>query len=287
MKNKTMYRPISDEKNAVVGIVTAILIVGLLVTVFSIVQTVYVPEWMEEIEKDHLDTISAQFAELKHTIDIQLYTTSKKHIPVTTPITLGSGNVPFFLSQKSSGSITINNDQFEIEIDGDNQYQFPLGTISYQSQNSYFTNQRYVFEAGAVILNQSEGTLLKSPPFFSVNNSVDITIRFTLVNITSTGGKTSTYGSSTCGILTNYSDEQTFTISNVSSMIITTPHQNPWYQYIDDECKENGLTSTHYTLTENNNGVEIDFNSGSSPKTVTVILTHVKINTQIAPGWIG
>jgi hypothetical protein len=70
-------------------------------------------------------------------------------------------------------------------------------------------------------------------------------------------------------------------------MIITTPHQNPWYQYIDEECKENGLTSTHYTLTENNNGIEIDFNSGSSPKTVTVILTHVKINTQIAPGWIG
>jgi len=249
MKNKTRYKDFSRNDDGVVGIIVAILLVGLLVTVFSIVQTVQVPHWMEEIESEHMDTIASQFAELKHTIDIQLYTPSFYNIPVTTPITLGSGNVPYFLSQKSSGNIQIKNDTFQIEINGKTNESYSIGTIEYTSSNSYFTDQKYIYEAGAMILSQSQGSLLVSKPFFSVINNTNINISLTVVNIQNTVGKTSAYGSSTCSILTNYSSAQNQTIINMTKLTIKTNYPNVWKNSINTTLSSKGLIEgTDYSI---------------------------------------
>ncbi|PNX50760.1 MAG: hypothetical protein BV458_12670, partial [Thermoplasmata archaeon M9B2D] len=57
--------------SAVVGIVTAILLIGLVVLVLSIVQTVYVPQIMEQREAEHMDMVALQFAFLTSVIDNQ------------------------------------------------------------------------------------------------------------------------------------------------------------------------------------------------------------------------
>ena len=57
--------------SAVVGMVSAILIVGLAVTVIAIVQIVYVPLIMEQREAEHMDKVTEQFGSLTSVIDGQ------------------------------------------------------------------------------------------------------------------------------------------------------------------------------------------------------------------------
>jgi len=54
---------IKNSDNGVVGIITAVLLIGLIISVFSIVQLVFVPVWMEKMEADHMDTVSHQIAQ--------------------------------------------------------------------------------------------------------------------------------------------------------------------------------------------------------------------------------
>ena len=278
-------KPLEHDNNAVVGIVIAILLVGLIVTIFSIVQTVQVPQWMEEIESEHMDTIAAQFAELKHTIDIQLYAPSYYNIPVATPITLGSENVPYFLSQKASGNIQIKNETYEIEVEGDIDESYAVGTIEYSSRNSYFTDQKYIYETGAVILSQDQGSLLASKPFFSVLNSDSINISFTIVNIQNNGGKTSAYGSSTCSILTNYSSAQNQTITNMTKLKIKTNYLNTWKESINTTLSSKGLIEgADYSISLSTEEIIFDFSASS--KNVNIQINEIKINAQISPGWI-
>ena len=66
--------------SAVVGIVTAMLIVGLIVTVIAIIQLVYVPIIMEQREAEHMDRVAEQFGFLTSVIDKQAVD-EKKGIP--------------------------------------------------------------------------------------------------------------------------------------------------------------------------------------------------------------
>ncbi|MEM2388185.1 MAG: hypothetical protein QXW78_03585 [Candidatus Thermoplasmatota archaeon] len=88
-----------------VGIVVAILLVVLLVSVLAIIQLYYVPRWMEEREAEHMDAVANQFANLKYAID--LIAMEKISSPLTNSITLGSKELPYFLSSRSFGSIQI------------------------------------------------------------------------------------------------------------------------------------------------------------------------------------
>jgi hypothetical protein len=283
--NMQMDKIITRNDIGVVGIVTAILLVGLVVTVFSLVQTTYVPQWMDEIENDHMDTVFAQFTELKHTLDIQMYEPSSNSIPITTPLTLGSEDIPYFLSQKSSGKLEILENNMLIEIEGDSTESHQIGTIEYTSQNSYFTDQKHIYEAGSVILHQDQGTLLVSKPFLSLTNVDTINISFTVINITSINGKTSAYGSHTCSILTNYSYSQNYTLENITEITISTSYQKPWKEYINSTLNNGGfIASEDYTLSQTSQ--DIILNLESMPKTVHVLLTIITMNAQIAPGWI-
>ena len=211
MKKKRNRKNLTNSNDAVAGIVVAILLVGLFVTIFSIIQTVYVPQWMEEIESEHMDEVASQFAYLKFATDVQLQS-SNSNLSISVPITLGSDKIPYLLSERSYGDLDILSDSSVVTIQNGTTYTYHLGTIKYSSRNSYFVDQTFSYEAGAVIVSQYQGDFLSLSPFFSVNNSEMINISFTLVNISSVGGKTSANGYSTTSILTKYlgsSDIQT------------------------------------------------------------------------------
>jgi len=94
-----------DNKNGQVGIVVTILVVSLFVSVIVIIQVYYVPQWMKDKEADHMDIVANQFANLKFSIDLQAM--SKADIPITTSITLGSKELPYFMSSRAFGSLQI------------------------------------------------------------------------------------------------------------------------------------------------------------------------------------
>ncbi len=274
-----------NEDSAVVGIVSAILLVGLFVTVFTIIQTVYVPQWMEQRESEHLSNTASQFMLLKFAIDTQIV--SKSTLSITTPITLGNDKIPYFLSERSYGSLEVTPNSQTISIrNSSTTLSFKLGDIKYSSRNNYYVDQKFIYENGAIIVSQQQGSIMTSPGFFSVKKSGNIlNISFTLVNISSIESKNSAYGYSTASILTKY--DPTYDISkeikDVSKITITTSYSKVWKKFFEKILDETGLKENNdYTLTENSNSITINFN-----KSNTLQLSVKKIITQISPGWIS
>lgn len=286
-------RKIKNSDDAVAGIVIAILLVGLFVTIFSIIQTVYVPQWMEEKESEHMGEVTSQFAYLKFATDVQLYSPTNSNLSISVPITLGSDKIPYLLSERSYGDLDILSGSSVVTIkNSTNSYIYNLGTIKYSSRNSYFVDQTFSYETGAVIVSQHQGNFLSLSPFFSVNNSQMINISFTLVNISSVGSKTSANGYSTTSILTKYlsSSDQTVTISNITNITINTSYPSSWKSYfnetLEDEGLDYGLSSDYWiTYSEDDNWIILHFNTSENSNSLD--LSIKKISAQITPGWIN
>jgi hypothetical protein len=277
--------------NAVVGVVTAILLIGLIVAVVSLVQTMYIPKIMEQREAEHMDKVAEQFTYLTSVINGQAADRTN-NMPIATSITLGSKELPYMLSIKAFGTLEILDKACVINVTlvNDTVRTFPVGVITYSSMNGYFLDQSYFYEAGAMIVSQSEGNLMMIRPNFfveynSAGNPPTLNISFDVVNISSVGQKTIASGFGTYPIQTEFhkiSSDVTFT--NVSDITITTIFSNAWSVFINQSLKAvdpnlNGI------LTNTEHSVVLNFSSLSNVN-VNVFLKIIDIRAQIGPGWV-
>ena len=267
--------------DAVVGVVTAILIVGLIVAVVSLVQTMYIPKIMEEREADHMDKVAEQFTDLTSVIDGQAANPNPIHtMPIATSITLGSKELPYMLSIRAYGTLEILDNARKITINyGSGQQNISeIGVITYSSKNGYFLDQSYTYEAGAMIVNQSEGNLMMIRPSFSVDKKNNpLTITFDVVNIISIGEKTISSGFGTYPIQTEFRDNSSrVTFTDVDNIIITTPLSNAWYVFL-----KNALSGTPATPTYIEQGLMLNFSEDT-----IVNFKIINIKAQIGPGWV-
>lgn len=283
---------IKKNEEAVVGVVVAVLLVGLLLAIFLIFQTVFVPNWMEQLEAEHLEDVGNQFALLKFAVDTQSAT--EKDIPITTSITLGNKELPFFSSSRAFGFLRITEEECIINFtkNATTWYTYNPGIIKYTSSNSYYLDQSYIYEAGAIISSQAEGNVVFIRPSFFVNHDTvydQVNISFTLTNIKASGDKKSVSGFGTYPIQTNYSSTTITNITGVQKINIITHYPNAWHTYINSSFIKQGLeygTSKNYWITKTDNDVTINFNSPPVNPVVNVYLEAVDIFAQIAPGWI-
>jgi len=265
----------TDE--AVVGVVTAILIVGVIVAVFSLVQTMYIPKIMEQREAEHMDTVAEQFTDLTAVIAGQANNPTNT-MPIATSITLGSKELPYMLSMKAFGTIEIldaaRSDRSIIITNnsGSSPSPYKIGVITYSSMNGYFLDQSYTYEAGAMIVSQpDEGNMMMIRPSFSIENNI---ITFDVVNVISVGSKTIASGYGTYPIQTEFDRISTnVTFDNVRTITITTPLSNAWSVFLNSKLYGTQFTSTGNTI------------SSTSPS-FTVHFRVIDINAQIGPGWI-
>lgn len=282
-------KKMKNSDDAVVGIVATFLIVGLIVTVISMIQAVYVPEWMEQTEADHMEVVADQFSQLKFAIDTQS-AIKEPDTPISTSITLGNKELPFLTSSRAYGSLDILSDECMVTINYSNVTKsgsYPLGIIKYSSANAYFLNQAYICEAGAVILSQSQGNTMSIKPAFSVSYGADINISFTIINISTIGEKRSIGGYGTYPIQTEFSYNDTTVFPDVKNITIDTNYQNAWQKFINNTLINSGLNHHSYGA---NFSISVDDDSMilrfTNSTTVNLKLKYVKINAQIAPGWI-
>ena len=164
---------------------------------------------------------------------------------------------------------------------------YPIGLIKYSSANAYFLNQAYTCEAGAVILSQSQGNTMSIKPAFSVSYGADINISFTIINISTIGEKRSIGGYGTYPIQTEFSDNDTTVFPDVKNITINTNYQNAWQKFINNTLINSGLNHHSYgadfLISVDDDSMILKFNNSI---TVNLKLKYVKINAQIAPGWI-
>jgi len=282
-------KKMKNSDDAVVGIVATFLIVGLIVTVISMIQAVYIPKWMEQTEADHMDVVADQFSQLKFAIDTQS-AIKEPDTPISTSITLGNKELPFLTSSRAYGSLDILSDECMVTITDSNvtkSKSYPIGVIKYSSANAYFLNQAYICEAGAVILSQSQGNTMSIKPAFSVSYGADINISFTIINISTIGEKRSIAGYGTYPIQTEFSDNDATVFPNVKNITINTNYQNAWQKFINNTLINSGLNHYSYgadfLISVDDDSMILKFNNSI---TVNLKLKYVKINAQIAPGWI-
>lgn len=271
------------EDNAVVGVVTAVLIIGIIVAVISLVQTVYIPKIMEQREAEHMDKVAEQFTYLTSVIDGQASDQSK-NLPVATSVTLGSKELPYLLSIKAFGTLKIldNARYVNITLSNGTMKSLRIGVISYSSINGYFLDQTYTYEAGAMIVSQTEGNLMMVRPSFFINSTAG-TIEFDIVNISSVGQKIIASGFGTYPIQTEFNRIAfNYTFTGVNTITITSPLSNAWYVFMNSSLKTN-LNDNQYSLTDTGQSLSLTILDQQLKLSIKVI----DIWAQIGPGWVG
>ena len=272
-----MIRKIIKPDDGVVGIIVTILIIGLIIVVTGIIQSVYVPQWLEQKEADHMHVVSYQFAQIKQSLDILSVIEHKNAISIF--LTFGTSEMPIFGTGRTYDHLNILSDNCNVEVSNDtDSHSFSLGTVTYSSENSYFVDQSYIYEAGALIISQSGASVLNGKPFLSVSNYTNVSL--TIVNISGLDGKNYVGGYGTYSFYMEYLNSNSYTVDSFRFINVTTNYQNAWRIFFNSSSLRNsGLT---YKIKDTDDGITVEF-SGSLGN---LFLKVIEISSQIAPGWI-
>jgi len=278
MKNRRSIR----KNHAVAGVIEALLMVGLVAIVISMIQLIYIPDIMEQREAEHMDQISNQFSLLKSMIEVQAITNSSA--PISTMLTLGSRELPYLITARGLGQVEVqDSDIYNIVIKSDSQgfYYFDLTSIKYTAYNSYFVDQTYILEGGGIIVEQPDGLpVMRVDPSITVENGSDIDIRFNLPIVVGTPGKNVTAGLGKCFIRTNWSKGTTEDINNVNFINISTQYPNAWNESLYDMFGDN----VNYIVNQDEESSYVKISKKN--KDITLHLKYYYIYTQIGLGWI-
>ena len=284
MKNKKLIK----RKDAVAGVIEALLLVALVAIIISTIQLVYIPQMMEQRESDHMDDAENQFSYLKSVIDLQSMV--KEDVPISAPITLGSRELPYFVTARAFGQLDIIDEDRTDDYILTDSLNVPLTSIKYKAHNSYFTDQTYALEGGCVIVKQPDGETIKIEPAITVENKTKVNIIYNMPLITGVPGKNSTSGYKNCFVRTNYSYNKSYIkdIDNSTSddphIWIYTDYLNAWNaslnKLLEEEVKNGYVNVTITQDTWGTDVVEIE----PWGKTIHLELTITYIGAQIGPG---
>ena len=134
MKNRLSKVRLRESDNAVVGIVVTVLLIGLMLSVMVMINTMYVPQWLENSEAAHMKETSNQFTQLKYALDMQTLVNDSS--AMTTPITLGTKDIPFFNRGRTFDTLEIIDNAITIEIISDDPLEtYTSDAIKFSSGN--------------------------------------------------------------------------------------------------------------------------------------------------------
>jgi hypothetical protein len=226
---------------ATVGTIMTILV---FLTFLGVFTNQVVPVWMSDNESTHMTEAIQQIVSLKSNIDglVADYANSLIAVPpIMIPVTLSSPGIPVFagptagilsFKPESRSGLPSFNASYTSALEPDDGYTG--GEVRLYCPNRYYVEQSVIYEAGAVILNQSDGEFIISGIGISVANYsgarvVQIT-QISLVGLNKTVGGTGAKAvnanllyASTIG----YSDDDGEDIT----LTITTRHGNAWANY--------------------------------------------------------
>lgn len=301
MKQRIFIR----NNHALAGVLEALLLIGLVAMILSTIQLYYIPDIMEQKESEHMDQVTNQFSQLKSTIEIQsmmgVLQTGEPiaHSPMSSPITLGSNKLSYFVTSWALGNVEIidkyaagENRIYLLPAPADFLNGIPLTAIKYEADNAYFVDQNYILEGGGVILEQEDGETMKvAPPIIVENNTNNIKLIYSIPLYASKAGKNqSAHMIDNTYVRTNYTRDYTHSDSSISLIYIYTEHIDAWNQtlIIDDS----GILWEYY----DNGYINIDFDNPTNPtrieitpgtKNIDVEFTIVELGAQIGPGVVN
>jgi len=271
-KGRLLHRE-RDERGvaSTVGTIMALLVFLTFLTLFT---NSYVPVWMTDNERTHMNTAFNQFGDLKGKVDnlvVMAQVTGSTDMSLYAPITLGAAGIPVFASPTAGqlNYMPLNQEKSTVRI----KFNYGLdinhpnlivdsqggGMIELYAPNRYYVEQRIAYENGAILVKQTDGQLIRAFPSFEVNKEGS-NVSFSFTEIDFVGKNASMAGTGITGLNIDliYLDRQTYTNlsfpsgNQVSLNIAITLHTlygKAWYSYLNETLHDSGLVNnTDYRM---------------------------------------
>jgi hypothetical protein len=240
----------------------------------------YVPVWMIDNERTHMNAAMDQFGELKGKVDnliVNAEITGSSNLNMYAPVTLGAAGIPVFASPTAGQLMYAPSDVTNSSIRVHFQYNAVGGAAPYKvdnlgggmvqlyAPNRYYVQQWLAYENGALIVKQEDGQVMRAFPSLSldpVGSGAARSINVNWTQIDFVGKNATTAGTGTAGLNLDlvYLDQQIYS-SHASDgsklnmgvyLNITSSYGKAWWQYLSDTVSSSSLTNnTDYTLSHN------------------------------------
>jgi hypothetical protein len=170
-----------DGVASVIGTIMALLI---FLTFMSMFVNTYIPIWMKENERLHMNEVQNQMGEVKGKIDnliVNAQVTGTSMVNTYEPITLGSDGIPLFASAtagaiilKPTGTATTGTNVMFNYTSNAAKIVFNEtggGKLEFYAPNRYYVGQWLAYENGALIVKQEQGEAMKASPSLEIIKS--------------------------------------------------------------------------------------------------------------------
>jgi hypothetical protein len=199
-----MTRKFVKNEEGVSNIVTSIMMLGVLMSIFGMIMSVYMPVLAKGTEINHMDEVGNVFIDLKGTIDRQIIS-NQVGTTLSNRIKLGNEGGQFLGVGRTTGTIRfephhspgiIYNTESDLDPEGRplDIYGTNRGMITYEANNVYYIDQEYIYENGAVIIDQGErykvgpAVMRVKPTFDAYQNNITgkTTVIMTMISLDGT-----------------------------------------------------------------------------------------------------
>jgi len=187
----------NDGVASVVGTIMALMIFLAFLSMFI---NQWVPVMINDNEAQHMTQVINQFGNLKQSIDsLVVNWPNSESMNMYTAVTMNSPGVPLFAAEtpgelalrvtRKTGNFGYNVGEVTVNTYGgfgtySQVNQSSAGSILFDSANRQYVPQRIVYENGAIIISQQEGSSIKGSPGFTVQKlNQSISLKFELINI--------------------------------------------------------------------------------------------------------
>ena len=296
-----LFSRFSKSESAAVTVIIAILLLGLIFAVISIVRLHYVPEWKSEAEQDHVYNVWDDMVGVKAEIDMLLIlmnsgSYSPNNFSATVPFSLGGGTVKVFEPTKSAGKLEVNGEKCTMTVTPCNasqsvNYTFECGGISCYLENREYPDQVFRYENNALILADGRNSLMRQSPAFTINETSKDNYTFTIYSV-NLSGKADSISSNTVtplqltgwGTTLIYNSSQDTLIKpNAFNLTIATKYPGAWSAYFNETAQDKGLKfgESYKVEMPDSGSVRFSFLPGSSKKLQQLYVSKAVVLTEI------
>ena len=305
---KIKKSPRWDDEDGVAATVGTIMSLLVFMTFMGIFLNQFVPVWMSDNESAHMSDAMEQFVNLKSQVDGLIADNANSILastPLFIPVTLSSPGIPVFAGPTAGilGFVTETisaRPSFNVSYPGDTYSLGPTndghtgGQLRLYCPNRYFVEQTLVYECGAIIINQTDGEMIKSGMQLSVSSfSGDSVLKLTQISLVGTNKTVGGIGSKGVSADLLYASSSEYRNSAGSPVTITilTNHGSAWEKHFNRTLSEDSLIrNTDFTITN----TKYDFTGWANDYyvvTVTIldinVFYHTRATVQIGIDELG
>jgi hypothetical protein len=223
--------------------------------------------WMSDNESAHMSDAMEQFVNLKSQVDGLIADNANSVLaptPLFVPVTLSAPGIHVFagptagvlgfvtetISARPSFNVSFTGDSYTLSSSNDGHTG---GNLELYCPNRYFVEQTLVYECGAIIVNQTDGEMIKSGIQLSVSSfSGDSVLKLTQISLVGTNKTIGGVGSKGVSADLLYAASSEYKSSAGSSVTITilTEHGTAWEKYFNRTLSEDSLErGSDFTIT--------------------------------------